>query len=169
MRLWVANTTKKNVEFHYRLPEQPRPFVAHVPIGSQVPVHSGDLNSPMIDALIEQLRRYGAVPAEEVDRTREFIGLCYSVDTPVQAKRIQSAVEHNDDVLTERGQEIRTEAAVAIHEGLSQAANNPRDLAETTVEVREEAKRGETPRVDQTVHVSRDSGEAKPKRGRRKS
>jgi hypothetical protein len=170
MELWVANATKQNIEFNFRVQESPRPYKVEIPVGSQRRVHKPDLTSAECDYIIDQLEHaFGAVPAASVDRTREFIGVCYSIDKSVKAATIEKAVEHNTDVLEARGYELRKGAAVAIHDRLSGAVDNPRDLAETTVEVREQVRPGEKPKVDQTFQVNREGdGPTKPKATRRR-
>lgn len=164
MDVWVANTTKQNFELNYRMPEGTRVFSVKIPIGGQVRVHKAGLSQPEVDAIVAQVEHVGGVRQDAVDRTKAFVGLAYSIDKPVKANAIESAVDHNDDVLTERGHEIRTAAAVAIHENMAQASSDPRSLNTTDVEIIEDVKRGEAPGVRETIEVVRE-GEA-PTRGR---
>jgi hypothetical protein len=120
MQINIANTTKQNVHFHYRLPEHARLYDVKVPVGGQEFVHRRDLSSAEVDAIEIQLRNgLGAVRADEVDRTKAFIGICYNIDKPVKAEVIERAVAMNDDVLNERGYEQRLNSAVAMSSALT--------------------------------------------------
>ena len=158
MQIIVANTTKQVVHFHFRLPEHSRLFDVKIPIGGQERVYKADASTPEVDAIERQLREgLGAVRADEVDRTRTFIGITYSIDKAVKAEVIERAVAHNDDVLSDRGREQRVNSAVAISSMLTNEeadAGKPRStFREVTIE--EEAKPGEaglkeTFRMDET-------------------
>jgi hypothetical protein len=117
MRLYISNTTKQNVDFFYRVLENPVARRQQIPIGGQI-VISGDLSTPDVEYIIGQHRPYGMVSADELDRTKEFVGLCYSVDKPVTMIKIERTMRHNDAVLIKRGEEIRKEAAIASSNGL---------------------------------------------------
>jgi hypothetical protein len=124
MMLFIGNATKQNVVFAYRVPEQSGVRAQNIPIGGQVRI-SGDLSSTDIDSIIAQHRPYGLVDAREVDRDKEFHGLCYSIGSPVTVAKIGLAIQHNTSVLVERGQEMRKAAAVAVQGRIEH------DLAET--------------------------------------
>lgn len=162
MKIFVANTTKQNQSFHYRLPENQRLLVLNIPIGRQEPISRNELSTPEADAIIHQLRAYGAVRQDEVDRTKPFVGLCFSIDKPVKDTIIERVVGHNDDVLTERGAEIRKQAAVAINEALDGGRG---DVTGTTVSMKEEVNAGATG-LDETIAVVREGASPPPKRRR---
>lgn len=167
MDVWVANTTKQNFEFNYRMPESTRIHSTKIPIGGQVRIHKAGLSQPEVDAIVEQIERIGGIRSDSVERTKAFIGLAYSIDKPVRPAAIETAVDHNDDVLTERGHENRKAAAVAIHENLSAADRDPRNLSESSVEIIEDVKRGEDPGIRETIEVVREGDNPAPsKRGR---
>ena len=141
-------------------------MVAIVKVGATVPVYKDDMTTAELDSIVGQLEAIGAVPAVSVDRTKDFIGLCYSVDKPAKDTAIMSAIGHNDDVLAKRGHEMRKETAVAINEALSADGRGPSELDVTVIE---DSKRGEdnADALDEKIEVRRDGAETKT-RGRRK-
>lgn len=164
MQLIVANTTKQHVHFNYRLPENQRLFEVKVPIGGQERVHKADATSAEIDAIERQLRDFGAVRMDEVDRAKDFIGIAYSIDKAVKAEVIERAVAHNDDVLAERGYEQRKNSAVAISSMLTdddQTSGRPTSKFRE-VSIVEEVKSGDTG-LDETFRMAPEEG-----RGRRR-
>jgi hypothetical protein len=174
MDLWVFNATKKNLKFKYRFPEIPGVKTAIIPIGGQTCLHKPGLNQAEVDALAAQLEAaYGAVPSTQAARVRGRVNVFYSIDRPVKPGAIEAAVEHNIDVLTEEGAELRKQAAVAIHSALADKEAESRfgrgNLRETHVEIVEETRRGETPQINERVEVVREGeGAAPSRRGRPK-
>ncbi len=157
MKLYVANTTQQIQHFSYRLPESKQVRVQVIPIGNQVAL-SGDLTTKDIEYVVEQHAKYGMVRADEVDRTRSFIGTCYSVDKPVNMNKVRSALERNNIVLIEQGRQIRAEAGMAVHDAAEKAIN-PRQGALKAMEFSVEevpSKDGKDTEVNETLRVSRD-------------
>jgi hypothetical protein len=153
MKLYVANCTAQAQDFMYRLPEATGCRMQRIEVGAQVQI-SGDLSQPDIDAIIEQHARYGMVDVASLDRTRPFIGVCYSVGTPVPISKIQYAIGHNRGVLLERGQQIRQESAVALNAQLEEQVP-PGTLNQLDISVVEERKDGGTPEVNELTRVTR--------------
>ncbi len=153
MKLYIANCTKQVMDFHYRAPEQQRPMMQTIPIGGQIQIYK-DTTQSDLEHIIEQHQRYGLVQVSEIDRTKAFIGACYQIDRPIDVEKIMRAAEHNDEVLTERGQEFRKEAAAALDGQIS--ANSP-NLTGLEVEIHEESKPGDnTKKITETISVERD-------------
>jgi hypothetical protein len=171
MRLYVANATKQNVDFLYRVPERQSWLQQRIPIGGQVQV-TGELSRDVIDYIIQQHVKYGIVSADEVDRTREFTGLCYSVDKPVQMAKIEKLIRHNTDELVKLGKQIRQESAVAssvsLEGEIDQSGRNEvlRNFEASIVEENHD-DRDEGPAIAEGIRVNR-SGEAAPKTARRR-
>lgn len=161
MRMYVANTTNKVHDFIYRLPETPTPRMQRIEMGSQIAI-SSDLSTKEIDSIIEQHRPYGMVCVDEVDRTKPFIGLCYSLGKPVSLDKVRRALEHNQKVLTERGAEIRKESAVAVNNAIEQQAPGIKALELSVVE--EETKKNPNPTIAEGVRVSRNEPSTPPGR-----
>lgn len=111
MRLYIGNATRQLQNFTYRLPEVPGARSQMILIGGQIAI-SGDLNKRQIDAIIEQHEPYGLIAIEDIDRTRPFVGLCYSLDREISPGAIEKLMRHNTSVLVERGKSLRVAAAV---------------------------------------------------------
>ena len=173
MRLYVANATKQNFDFMYRLPEVTGIRMQTIPIGGQVQI-TGELTTPQVDSIIAQHTKYGMVAVDEIDRSRNFTGLCYSIDKPVPVAKIMTAVRLNTNVLQERGRRMRQEAAVAENNRIEQTLienDIPGTLNKLEVSVVEEKDRTDgEPMVAEGVRVTRNEPEneqAPPRRRRR--
>lgn len=160
MKLYVANTTKQDHDFVYRILESTRLHQQPVPSGQQVQIYKDD-TSDVINAIVAQHERYGLVKVDEIDRTKPFIGLCYSVDKPIPVSKIMYVAEHNDDVLAEQGQKGRMDSVAALGENLNRATEGKLNALE--VEVVESRKPGDTTiGFRQTIEVPRTT-EPKPR------
>lgn len=177
MILYVANCTKQVHDFLYRVPgEDGRMRKQEVPMGGQIRVYN-DAATHVLKGIIEQHERYGLVPVDEIDRTRDFIGMCYSFDKPIEVEKIMRAVDHNTDVLVKVGQEIRKTAAVATNNQLLELNQGNSDLNHFEVEVVEETKKGDdTPGLNEGIevlangassrHINNDGSGRRNRRGR---
>lgn len=150
--MYVANCTMQIQDFIYRLPENLKARQQRIEIGQQIQI-SGDLSTQDIEAIIQQHSPYGLIAADEVDRSRgAFIGLCYSLDKPVNMARVQSALDNNSLVLTERGHMIRQEAGLATHKVISDG--NPGVLQSMDFEVVEQpSKDGRDIQVNEKIKI----------------
>lgn len=174
MKMYLGNCTQQNQVIFYRLPGIPSPRQQEVRIGTQIQI-AGELTPEQIDSIVNQLRPYGMVRVDEIDRTKPFIGMCYQMDKPIKIELIMRAIEHNKIVLTERGQRIRQEAAVATTQTIEQQlAGTPGALKSLEIEVSEvPAKDGMTPSTgfNEGLRVTRDEdaehGSVVPKSGGR--
>jgi hypothetical protein len=120
VRLFVANCTKQNLKFYYRLPENKSLKEQMIPIGTQASIHGPHLTMQDIDSIIKQHEPYGMKRSDELDRARDFVGMCYSVDRPCDVRHIENGMRINQNVLDERGKALRTAAAVAQHNAIEQ-------------------------------------------------
>lgn len=156
MKIYVANCTKQVQDFVYRSIGAATPRMVRIDIGSQQQL-PGAWNTEDVQYLEEQHRRYGLIPVAEVNRTRDFIGVCYSIDKPVDIDRIRIALVNNDEVLTERGRVLRQHAAVAAADSIEQGGQ-PGMLRSLEMSVQEEPKDGGMPAVNEGTRVSRTQG-----------
>ncbi|WP_336194995.1 hypothetical protein [Hafnia paralvei] len=110
MKLYIANTTKQRHIFSFRTLETGR--LRQIPIahGSQMLVLDG--SSEEVDAVIQHHQIYGLVDATKIDQSKQFVGLCYSVNKAVPASVIEKALRDNDEHLT-RNSHGRRQASVA--------------------------------------------------------
>ncbi len=175
MKMFVANATKQNVNFLYRIPEQQGVRVQEIAIGAQVQL-SGDLDRVAIDYIIEQHSRYGLIPADSVDRTRDFTGMCYSIDKPVDVGKIEKLIHYNVEKLVEQGKKIRQEAALSTSNALDYALDDAGggsapgvNKFEMSVVEENHDDRDDLPAIAEGVRVTRDEGQQSVFRtGRRK-
>ena len=126
-RMYIANCTKQIHTFTYRIPDSSetltRPRAIEIRAGGQAKLPD-DLSTPQIDAVIRQHARYGMVSVADLDRTKPFAGMCYSIDKPVSVDSIRAGLIHNDAVLREQGKQLRQEAGVAAFEAAERAAES---------------------------------------------
>ena len=112
--LYVANTTRQFHDFVYRIPGAgARVRVQKIPPGEQVRIHEKDAPPQEIDSIVEQHSRYGLLPVAEIDRRRPYVGLCYSIDKPINVEKLIVGIGTNDDAAVARAKQARKEAAVA--------------------------------------------------------
>jgi hypothetical protein len=165
MKMYVANATKLNVDFLYRVPGQTGLRNQHVPIGGQVAL-SGDLTGEEIDAIVEQHARYGMVAVDAIDQSVEFSGTCYSIDKPIHMAKIEKLMRHNSEELVKRGRKIRQEAALSssnsLEANLDDAAGQDApgvNKFEMSVVEENHDDRDENPAIAEGVRVTRAGGE----------
>lgn len=118
-KLYVANCTKHIQMFMYSVPEEKGMRTQRIDMGGQILVYQ-DSSMDVISYIIGQHQHYGLVSTNEVSRTKDFIGLCYSIDRPVDIEKIMTASEQNDDVLVRRGQDIRKDTAAMFSNRLTE-------------------------------------------------
>ena len=114
MDLYIGNATKQEQQFCYRVPEDGRLRVQDIHVGTQIKV-SGELTAQQIDAIVDQHRMYGLIPAAEAGKVKDFAGLCYSVGKPIQIDKLQLAIDANQRVLEARGEKLRRDGAIAVN------------------------------------------------------
>lgn len=116
MKVYIGNATKQIMSFSYRPPGRGI-RTQQIPIGGQE-LLSGDLTVEEVDAALGQNAKYGLIDVKEIDRTKSFIGMCYSLDKPIALSYLHRALDQNHGVLVDRGKDIRTKAAIAVNQHL---------------------------------------------------
>jgi len=162
MKMYVANCTHQVQDFMYRTVENQKLMKQIIELGGQIQIPC-ELSTPDIDYIVEQHAKYGFVRIDEIDRTKPFFGLCYSIGTKVDMDKVRRAVVHNQEVLVERGKELRKEAAVAVNNAVEEQVGGLKALEMSVVE--EANKDGRDTAVNETIKVDRTAGPA-PSRGR---
>lgn len=157
--IYVANATNQNQDFQYRLPESAKLMAVMIPIGEQRKL-PGVTTTPDIEAVIQHHSTYGMINVGEIDRTRHFAGLCYSLDKPVDMARVLYVMEHNNTVLDERGRQIRQEAAIATNNAIE---DQNKGLKAFEMEIIEDVKDGKDIEVNEKTRVSRTDQPTDPK------
>lgn len=172
MKLYIANGTKQQQAFAYRLDKNPVARMMPIKIGAQIVV-GGELTSAEIEEILAQHRPYGLIEAKEVDKIRgPFSGMCYSIDRPVDMDRIALAIHRKIESLEEAGKRQRQEAALATNQSLEESIegvdNSSLNNLEMSIQEEEPAGgfRGDVDPVSEGIRVSRDETEA-PTRTRR--
>lgn len=169
-KLFVANTTKQNWMFTYRLPGGTQHFMRRIPAGQQICLDN--LQSDEIDVVIKQNAVYGMQPAKEMSRRKGYAGIVYSVgDDPINIDRMLETFNQNDDVRDGEAQERRVTTAAAIGDNIAnemhKATGRPKESLQPKrleVEVTEETDGKAT--VASGVEVIADPGSTQPRRAR---
>lgn len=119
MKLFIANTTKQRHVFTFRVLETGR--LRQIPIehGSQMAVLDGSTDE--IEAVIKHHQVYGLIDASKIDQSRQFVGLCYSIDKPVSANIIEKTIRDNDDHLTRNAHNRRQASVAALDTSLRES------------------------------------------------
>lgn len=164
--LWIANLTKQRQQFHYRLIDDtrqgPMPLFIFIEQGGQNRLPFRDLTDPQIRAIVDSHAAYGLTDVKDIDRTRPFIGLCYSVDKQVPIDAIRRGLAHNDGVLEKLGVEIRTQAALAVNKTVETqlpADQRPRSLEFEVQQENQEDYHGEGKPVHEVISVAQEGTE----------
>ena len=135
-KLYIANCSQQIQDFQYRVSDNDKIYKIPIDIGTQIQL-PGHLSTQDIDFIVRQHAVYGLVSVSEIDRSKHFFGVCYSIDKPVDISKLRYALEHNRDVLVERGKEIRKEAAVVVNNALEEDARFSGRLNSFEVEITE--------------------------------
>ena len=112
MKMYVANATKQINQFWYKTLGRTTPIRQDIREGGQIQI-AGDLLPEDIDYIVGQHSQYGLVKVDEIDRTKTFTGLCYSLNTPIKMEKIQKLMMHNQEVLVERAETTLRDTAIA--------------------------------------------------------
>jgi len=152
-KLYIANCMKQTYIFAYRVPNESGIKQLPIRIGEQIQL-PGDFDMSQISntsasGIVDQHLKYGMVKFDEIDRTKPFIGICYSVDKKIPVEKIMRAMTHNEMVLEQRGRDLRQASAVAsnnliekhLHEANQQSGGDA-ELGGFEMTVEEESQRG---------------------------
>lgn len=169
MKLNVANCTKQNYIFAYRVPEENGVKQIPIRIGQQITL-PGDFSMPQItndsnSGIVDQHRKYGMIDVNDINRTEPFIGICFSIGKVINVDKIMTAMSHNDEVLIQRGRQLRQMSAVAsnnliehhLHEA-NERTGGDAQLSDFEVTIEEESQRGNRDEslLKEGVNVSKD-------------
>ena len=167
MKLYIGNATKQIFQFYYWVPESSQQAPRHqpIPIGGQVML-AGDFNAMQIDGIIKHHIPYGLINVDQIDRTKVFTGICYSIDKPIPASKLQRLLVINNDALIIKGRETRKLGAIAEHNRLEQIAQQEGlptpDAYEMTIDEEATKTRDQPSLLSETLSVSRDNDPAAP-------
>ena len=108
--LYVANGLKQNHHFLNRIPSADKLLEHTIKIGHQIAMR--DMSTADISTIVDHHAQYGMVEAKKADNGKALNCLLYQIDQPISGFQIEAAIEHNNEVLTERGRQRRLEAAI---------------------------------------------------------
>lgn len=141
MLLHIANCTKQDLDFIYRLPGDPRMKLQKIKVGTQAKIYK-DAPLETLQHIIKQHERYGLVSVEEAVKAGSdvFVGACWSFK-PIDMDKVVHTIDHNDGVIHDRGVETRKESAVAASDAINRDTKG--SLTGLEVTIAEETKDGD--------------------------
>lgn len=165
MSLYISNTSKQIQEVNFWIGGNRKHFTTKIQPGRQESVYPAGTRDDHA-LIVEQLRPYGLTAVSDIDRSKEFIGLCYQFDKPIPAERLAPVFKHNDNVLTDMAKQNRAEAALAMDDGLSRSAQETgAKFQGLEVELAEQEQKGVDTHVSETVVVENLArGRGRPRR-----
>ena len=110
--MFVANATRQHQIFTFRLPETLQSRQLPIPIGTQIRIR--DLSAKDVEAIIRQNDAYGLTELSFALASKKFVPMCYSLDKPIPAVKIQVLSDRNVDALDDRGRTMREDAAIVM-------------------------------------------------------
>lgn len=154
--MFIANATHQIQDFCYTVPEHHGIISQPIGIGQQIRIsaHGGNLSPADVECILDHHRKFGLISVEEIPRTKNFAGLCYSLDKPVSFPRLTELIQQNRGALVRRGEEQRRAAAIAVNDTIQRQVteSGSRDvLQQVVVEIEE--------RTPAQVHGSRRGNE----------
>lgn len=117
MKLFIANCSKQDHDFYYRVPERSKSIVVNIPSGRQHVIS----NTPeVIQHIINQHVIYGM---QERSKTNgNFSGICYSIEREITESAIIDGAEQKNENLENLSKQLLTESAVAFDQAVDNAA-----------------------------------------------
>ncbi len=149
MQVFVGNPTQQHRELHYRVPLNKTARVVRIAAGGQEMLPD-DLSGNDLNAVIAQLERLGAVPANDVRAIILPKGLVYEVaPKPIKVEKLEEGLKLDEAARQEVSGQKMEEA------GLEAFRNAGPNALETSVEITEMTDRGPVKKgVDFEVVVS---------------
>lgn len=169
--LYIANCTNQVNLFQYRMPEERMPRQMQIEPGSQAKIPHFRGGAPTVEEvklIVEQHEVYGLVKVDEIDRTKPYVGLCYS-NKEIPVDTIMKAHEHNHDVLVRQGVKTREESAVRANIAAEKTAEQTglKVLGTDVTIAEQDPKDGGKPEVNEEYRLQRDG--KKPMKGGRRN
>ena len=137
MTIWVANTTRQELELHVRLPELASPYVYRISSGRQGEIK--DLSPAQEEAFIAHLLRYGGVKRSDLHgKIRGFQGISYAMDKAFKMDEFHYGLEEVLDHAQNRSVEQAVNSALAADMKMRDPSTGDRLSLSTEVEMAEE-------------------------------
>lgn len=165
MKLHIANTTKQIADFCFRMLENERLIYRKIMPGTQEIIIK-DGTADEIDFVIRQHAPYGLKDCRDIDHSRIYIGLCYSIDKPVPPSLIEKAIRDNDDHLIRAGHERRKASVAAMDKTMSEAGEITGYKGGIEMSAVEQVAQGNNdgPSIDERIQA--DDGQQSQRKGR---
>lgn len=169
-KLFVANTTKQNWVFTYRLPGGSQHHQRRIAAGQQICLDH--LQEEEIESVIKQNAVYGMRPAAEASRRKGFAGLIYSVGKdPINIDRMLETFDSNDETRNAEAQTRREKTAAAMSENIADTLHkatgvSKEKLQPTRLEVEVVEETDGKPTVSSGVEVLANPDKTAPRRAR---
>lgn len=158
MTIWIANTTRQEMELHIRLPEMGRLFVRKISSGKQDEIK--DLSPDQEATVIDHLSRYGGVSRVNLHgKNSNFQGIAFATDKPFKMDEFHYGFEEVLDAAENRSVTEAVKSALAA-DMLMRDADGTRISKSTEIEMVEEhpekGKKGKKMKitVDPEIHNS---------------
>lgn len=169
MKFFLANVSRHDRNFNYRLPENVKAITQPVRLGQQVTL-VGDHNAPQIDSLVAQVEALGGRRVGEYDDTKgKVVPYLYNVDAAIKVSEMREVMRHNTGQLVLQGKKMREAAAIATSQSIESMA--PGTLTDLEMSIQEDSnpQAGEKPiaegvRVDIPDRGSRNSDRVERRR-----
>lgn len=157
MKLYVANCSKQDCSFTYMLPENTRPFMHNIRMGSQVGIDCQSEHEAQ--HIVKQHEVYGMRHVKDIKKG--FGGLAYQFDKVISIEAIEQGISQKEQQAIEAALEAQKITAVAsdklIADKAQEAGVTQRSALE--IEVVEEKKNpaDNGDKINQTISVVRDN------------
>jgi hypothetical protein len=181
MRLYVANVTRQEWLFNYRLDfdDTGRQRTMHksqpIPAGRQVQI-GGDFDSiGQIDEIVKQLQPYGMIGVADIPRMdkRAVVQLVFNVGAPVPTEAMRKVRGGNELIYIDTGRKRREASAVAANNAIQTSVSNlfaehgvdaaPADTTDVVIEQLEQSEAGER-RIEEGYHAKLGDAGGRPEK-----
>lgn len=161
MTIWVANTTRQELELHVRLPELASPYVYRISSGRQGEIK--DLSPAQEEAFIAHLLRYGGVKRSDLHgKIRGFQGISYAMDKAFKMDEFHYGHEEVLDAAQSRSVEEAVNSALAADMQMRDSDGNRLSLSTEVEMVQEKPEKGQKPKRMKVTVDPKASGTSVP-------
>jgi hypothetical protein len=149
--MYVANTTKQNFVFNFRVGEESRVRAYPIASGNQIEI-GRDYNPAQIGQIVTQLERFGGRPARDAKgKLDRFPGILYSLDKPIPVDQIELGHEAVKEAQQIRAAEEVTRSALGLDASQRDARTGKRKARSTSLEITQDIPRGSKAKGDEVV------------------
>lgn len=162
MTIWIANTTRQNMQLNVRLPEMGRVYIRNISSGKQDAIT--DLSPSQEDQFIRHLMIYGGMTRKDLHgKSKGFSGIAYATDKPFNMDEFHYGFEEVLDAAEDRAVTEAVKSALAADMAMRDP-DGERISQSTEIEMTEEhpgkGKKGKAMRI--TVDPEINSSDSLP-------